>query len=189
MQMKTIINTWEEYQRTREAQERAKVNEANVATLLERIHQQFLEAQSEANELLRVAASSNAEELSERLRMLHEQNEMLSTQLDEVKTSFISADVRASATQEHLEEAEEYLQHALYDSSEKQRHFVLLLSEYPTAELLEIRELTNGGEYVRAAQKLLSEALRESDIAVRKQQFLCCSDILSTVGQFTDRKS
>ena len=170
MQMKTIINTWEEYQRTREAQERAKVNEANVATLLERIHQQFLEAQSEANELLRVAASSNAEELSERLRMLHEQNEMLSTQLDEVKTSFISADVRASATQEHLEEAEEYLQHVQYDSSEKQRHFVLLLSEYPTTELLEIRELTNSGEYVRAAQKLLSEALRESDIAVRKQQ-------------------
>jgi SbcC/RAD50-like, Walker B motif len=170
MQMNTITNTWEEYQRTREAQERAKINEANVATLYERIHQQFLEAQSEANELLRVAESSNAEELSERLRILHEQYEMLSTQLDETKTSFISADVRASATQEHLEEAEEYLQHAQYESTEKQRHFVLLLSEYPTTELLEIRELTNTGEYVRAAQKLLSEALRESDIAVRKQQ-------------------
>src|SRR5439155_11882846 len=125
MQMRNIINTWEEHQRTREAQERAKINEANVTAIYERIHQQFLDAQAEANELLRVAESSNAEELSERLRMLHEQNEMLSTQLDEVKTSFISADVRASATQEHLEEAEEYLQHALYDSSEKQRHFVL----------------------------------------------------------------
>ena len=170
MQMKTIINTWEEFQRTREAQERAKINEANVATLYERIHQQFLEAQSEANELLRVAESSNAEELSERLRILHEQSEMLSTQLDETKTSFISADVRASTMQEHLEEAEAYLQQAQYDSSEKQRHLVLLLSEYPTTELLEIRELTKGGEYVKAAQKLLSEALRESDIAVRKQE-------------------
>ncbi|HYX49406.1 MAG TPA: hypothetical protein VE843_06670, partial [Ktedonobacteraceae bacterium] len=170
MQMKTIINTWEEYQRTREAQERARINEANVATLYEHIHQQFLEAQSETNELLRVAESSNAEELSERLRILHAQYERLSTQLDETKTSFISADVRASTTQEHLEEAEEYLQHAQYDSAEKQRHLVLLLAEYPTTELLEIRELTNGGEYIKATQKLLGETLRESDIAVRKQE-------------------
>ena len=50
----------------------------------------------------------------------------LSTQLDETKTSFISADVRASATQEHLEEAEEYLHKRNIDSSEKQRHLVLL---------------------------------------------------------------
>src|SRR5260370_31034495 len=100
-QLRNIINTWEEQQRTRDAQERAKINEANVATLYERIHQQFLEAQSEANELLRIAESSNAEQLSERLRILHEQYEMISTQLDETKTSFISADVRARPTQQH----------------------------------------------------------------------------------------
>ena len=58
MQMKTIINTWEEFQRTREAQERAKINEANVATLYERIHQQFLKVQSEANGNLDCEAES-----------------------------------------------------------------------------------------------------------------------------------
>jgi hypothetical protein len=170
MQMRNIINIWEEYQRTREAQIRAQINAANITTIYERIYQQFLEAQAEMNELLLVAESLNAEELSERLRMLHERNEMLSTQLDEVKTSFISANVRASATQEHLEEAEEYLQQAQYDRTEKQRRFVILLAEYPTTELLEMHELTSEGEYVRAAQRLLGEALRENDIAVRKQQ-------------------
>jgi SbcC/RAD50-like, Walker B motif len=170
MQLRNIINTWEEYQRTQEAQIRAQINAANVTAIYERIYQQFLEAQAEMNELLRVAESSNAEELSERLRILHEQNEMLSTQLEEVKTSFISANVRASATGEHLEEAEEYLQQAQYDRTEKQRRFVILLAEYPTTELLQMHELTSDGEYVRAAQILLGEALRENDITVRKQQ-------------------
>ncbi|HXZ04183.1 MAG TPA: SbcC/MukB-like Walker B domain-containing protein [Ktedonobacteraceae bacterium] len=170
LQMRNIINTWEEYQRTRETEERAKMNETNIATLYERIHQQWLETQSEANELLLIAESSNVEELSERLRLLHEQYEILSTQLDETKTSFISADVRANSTQEHLEEAEEYLQRAQYDSSEQQRHFDLLLLEYPTTELLEIIDLANRGEYVRAAHKLLSETIRENEVALLKQQ-------------------
>jgi uncharacterized protein (TIGR02680 family) len=170
MQLMNIINTWEEHRRSREAQERAKINVANVTALYERIHQQFLEAQAEANELLRVAELSNAEELSERLRMLHEQNETLSTQLDEVKTSFISADVRASATQENLAEAEEHLQQAQHDRTEKQAHFVTLLAEYPMTELLEMHQLSTDGQYLKAAQGLSSEAMRESDIAARKQQ-------------------
>jgi hypothetical protein len=170
MQLRNIINTWEEHQRTRDAQERAKINEANVSALYERIHQQFLEAQAEANELLRVAELSNAEELSERLRLLHEQNETLSTQLDEAKTSFISANVRASATQERLEEAEEHLQQAQFDCAEKQERFVILLGEYPTTELLEMHQLTTNSQYVKAAQGLLGDALREVDVAARKQQ-------------------
>jgi|GEM_PF-1150411 len=169
MQLGNIINTWEEHQRTREAQERAKLNEANLTALYERIHQQFLEAQAEANELLLVAELSNAEELSERLRLLHEQNETLSTQLDEAKTSFISADVRASATQEHLAEAGEHLLQAQHERTEKQERFATLLEEYPTTELLEMRELATGEEYVRASQGLLGEALREVDVAARKQ--------------------
>ena len=169
LQLRNIINTWEEHQRTRDAQERAKINEANVAALYERIQQQFLEAQAEANELLRVAELSNAEELSERLRMLHEQNETLSTQLDEAKTSFISANVRASTTQEHLEEAEEHLQQAQFDCTEKQERFVILLGEYPTTELLEMHQLVTNSQYVKAAQGLLGDTLREVDVAARKQ--------------------
>ena len=170
MQLMNIINAWEEHHRAREAQERAKLNETNVNALYERIHQQFLEAQAEANELLRVAELSNAEELSERLRMLHEQNETLSTQLDEAKTSFISADVRASSTQENLAEAEEHLQHAQHDRTEKQAHLVSLLADYPTTELLEMYQLSNDGQHLKAAQALSGEAVRESDIAARKQQ-------------------
>ncbi len=170
MQLGNIINTWEEHHRAREAQERAKINAANVTALYERIHQQFLEAQAEANELLRVAELSNAEELSDRLRILHVQNETLSTQLDEAKTSSISADVRASATQENLAEAEEHLQQAQYDRTEKQAHFVTLLAAYPTTELLEMLQLSTDSQYLKAAQGLLGEAARESDSAARKQQ-------------------
>jgi uncharacterized protein (TIGR02680 family) len=169
MQLANIINTWEEHRQARDAQEKARINEANVTALYERIHQQFLEAQAEANELLRIAELSNAEELSERLRLLREQNEALSTQLDEAKTSYISADVRAGATQEYLSEAETHLHQAQYDRAEKQGHFVTLLAEYPTEGLAEMRELASGGEYVRAARGLLGETLRESDIAARKQ--------------------
>src|SRR6266516_2060831 len=169
MQLGNIIDTLEEHQRTQEAQERAKINEVNVTALYERIHQQFLEAQSEANELLRVAESSNAEELSERLRRLYEQYEMLSTQLDEAKTSFISADVRASATLEHLDEAEEHLQQAQFDRTEKQQRFVRLMAEYPTTELLEMQQLAANEQYMKAAQGLLGETLREVDVAAHKQ--------------------
>jgi SbcC/RAD50-like, Walker B motif len=169
MQLGNIIDTLEEHQRTLEAQIRAKINEVNITALYERIHQQFLEARAESNELVRVAELSNAEELSERLRMLHEQNEMLSTQLDEAKTSFISADVRASATQEHLEEAEEHLQQAQFDRTEKQQRFVRLMAEYPTTELLEMHQLAANEQYVKAAQGLLGETLREVDVAAHKQ--------------------
>ena len=169
MQLENIINTWEEHQRTREAQERAKINEANVTALYERIHQQFLEAQAEANELLRVAEVSNVEELSERLRMLHEQYETLSSQLDDVKTSFISADVRSSATKEHLDEAEEHLQQVQFDRTEKQERFVRLIAEYPSTELLEMYQLAANEQYVKAAQGLLGETLREVDVAASKQ--------------------
>jgi uncharacterized protein (TIGR02680 family) len=170
MQLGNILNTWEEHRRAQEAQDRAKINEANVTALYERIHQQFLEAQAEANELLRVAELSNIEELSERLRMLHEQNETLSMQLDEAKTSFISADVRASATQENLAEAEEHLQQAQFHRTDKQAQFVTFLVEYPTTELLEMHQLFTDGQYLKAAQRLLDEAMRESDIAARKQR-------------------
>lgn len=170
MQLGNILNTWEEHRRAQEAQDRAKINEANVSALYERIYQQFLEARAEVNELLRVAELSNAEELSERLRMLHEQTERLSTQLDEAKTSFISADVRASATQENLAEAEEHLQQAQHHRADKQAHFATFLAEYPTTELFEMHQLSADGQYLQAAQGLSGEAMRESDIAARKQQ-------------------
>ncbi len=169
MQLATIINTWEEHRQTREAQQKAKLNEANMTVLYERIHQQFLEAQAEANELLRVAELSNAEQLSERLRLLREQSEALATQLDEAKTSYISADVRTSATQEHLAEAEAQLQQAQHERAEKQGRFMALLGEYPTVELVAIHELTTNGNFLKAAQGLLGEPLRESDIPAQKQ--------------------
>jgi uncharacterized protein (TIGR02680 family) len=170
MQLQNILTTWEEHRRAQEAQDRAKINEANATALYERIHQQFLEAQAEANELLRVAQLSNVEALSERLRILHEQNETLSTQLDEVKTSFISADVRASATQENLAEAGDHLQQAQQQRTDKQAHFVTFMSDYPTIELLEVHQLSTNGQYLKAAQGLLGAAMRESDIAALKQQ-------------------
>ena len=170
VQQASMINSWEEQRQAREAQENAKINAANVAALYERLHQQVLEARAEANELLRVAESSNAEELSERLRQLREQSEALSTKLEQAKADYISAHVRASSVQEHLEEAGEHLQQAQHERAEKLERFVALLAEYPTAELVEMRQGATGGDYVRAAQGLLGEVLRESDIPVRKTQ-------------------
>jgi hypothetical protein len=169
MQLATIINTREEHRQTREAQQKAKLNEANMTVLYERIYHQVLEAQAEANELLRVAELSNAEQLSERLRLLREQSEELSAQLDEAKTSYISADVRASATQEHLVEAEAQLKQAQHERAEKQGRFIALLVEYPTVQLVAMHELATDGNYMKVAQELLEESVRESDIPAHKQ--------------------
>ena len=170
MQLASMLTTWEEHQQAREAQARAKINEADVTALYERLQQQFLEAQAEERELLRVAALSNAEELSERLRLLREQSEALSAKLEEAKESYISANIRASNTQEYLAEAEERLQQAQHERTEKQDRFIAFLADYPTAELVEMYELATRGEHARAAQGLPGAMLRESDIAVRKQQ-------------------
>jgi Putative exonuclease SbcCD, C subunit len=173
MQLTTLLNTWEEHAKARAAREKAQINQANVSRLYERMHHQFLQAQAEVQELLSVAEVANAEELSERLRLLHEQSETLSVQLDEAKTSYARADERANNAAAQLTETEADLERAEAERTEKQAHFVARLEEYPVAELVEIQQLANSDSYTEAAQRLIAptgEALRESDIPARKER-------------------
>jgi uncharacterized protein (TIGR02680 family) len=170
MQLASLINTWEEHQQARETLEKAKTNESNVTHLYERIHQQALQVQAEVTELLRIAASTAAEELSERLRMLREQSEDLSTKLDEAKTGYVRADERANNAESQLVDVEVHLRMVQNECSEKQERFVNLLLAYPVVELLALQQVAAEGKHIRAAQALLGEALHESDISERKER-------------------
>ncbi len=169
IQLASLTNTWEEHQQSRETLEKAKTNESNVTRLYERIHQQTLQVQAEVAELLRIAESTDAEELSERLRMLREQSEDLSTKLDEAKTSYARADERANNAESQLVEVEEHLQVVQNERREKQERFVNLLQAYTVVELVALQQVAAEGKHILAAQELLGEVLRESDISERKE--------------------
>jgi hypothetical protein len=169
-QLTNVLHTWEEYQKVRAALERAKANEINVASLYERVRSQALQAQAEMEELQRVAASSNAEELSERLQTLRERYEALFAELDTAKSAYARLDERVHNIENNLEEAEGNLLIAQTDRSDKQARFAELLVAYPVAQLVEAQPLANEGNYIKAAQKLLGGELRADDVPLRKEQ-------------------
>ncbi len=168
MQLSSLISTWEEFQKAREAREQAVINETNVAHLYERIRYQALQAQAEEEELQRVAESSNAEELSERLQALRIHLETLVSELNEAKIEYSLANERASNATNQLVEAEERLQQTQHERNEKQAHFVDLLAAYPVEELVAVQQVISESRH--AAQRLLGGALREADIPGRKEE-------------------
>ena len=120
-------------------------------------------------ELQRVAASSNAEELSQRLQMLRERYEALFTELDVAKAAFVRLDERVHNVENNLAEAESNLQIAQADRSDKQTRFAELLVAYRVEQLVAAQQLASDGNYLRAAQQLLGGELRDVDIPPRKE--------------------
>ncbi len=169
-QLAGLINTWEEFQKAREARAQAASNETNIAQLYERIRHQVLQAQAEEDELQRIAEFSNAEELSERLHTLRLQNETITMNLSEARANFVRADERAINATSQLTEAEERLQQAQLECNEKQVHFVHQLAAYPVEELVAAQQTAVEGRHVSTAQRLLGGALREGEIPARKEQ-------------------
>jgi len=169
-QLTALIHTWEEFQQIRDAQLQAAVNEATIAQLYERIRHQALQAQAEIEELQRIAELSDAEELSERLQASRTHYEALIANLNQAKIDFSLANERANNTTTLLVEAEERLQQAQQERSEKQSHFVELLAAYPVEELVTAQQIAAAGKHISAAQGLLGGVLREGDIPARKEQ-------------------
>ncbi len=169
-QLGNLIHTWQEYQKASTRLEQARSNEINVTSLYERVRSQALQVQAEMEELQRVAASSNAEELSERLQILRERNETLFTELDAARINYARLDERVHNVENNLAEAETNLQIAQTDRNDKQTRFAELLAAYPVEQLVEARQQATAGNYMGAAQKLLGAELREGDIPARKDQ-------------------
>ncbi len=169
-QLTNVLHTWEEYQKVRAALERAKANAINVASLYERVRSQALQAQAEMEELQRVAASSNAEELSERLQSLRERYEALFAELDIAKSAYARLDERVHNVENNLEEAESNLQVTQTDRRDKQARFAALLVAYPVERVVDAQSLANEGNYIKAAQQLLGGELRADDVPLRKEQ-------------------
>ncbi len=164
-QLTTLSNTWEECQKAREALERAKSNERNVFQLYERIRHQHSQAQAETNELQHVASLSNIEELSQRLGMLRERNEVLSIELDEARQKHTRVDERCNNIEINLAEAGELLQGAQQERMQRQSHFVELLAAYPVEELAAVQQ----AEPLQAVYMLLGGTMSESDVPARKE--------------------
>lgn len=178
LQLRTLVQLWEDYQRDKASLEKAKSNEINVANLYERVRQQALQAQAEFQELQQITEHTNVEELGERLRSLREQNDELSKQLDDTKAVFIRADERTNAAQAQLTEIEEQLQVAHAEAVEKQTRFIQHLSEYPVERLLEAQQLaTNSANntsnaILRAAHNVLADISTsdEGNVLSRKER-------------------
>ncbi|HET9921254.1 MAG TPA: hypothetical protein VFQ30_15520, partial [Ktedonobacteraceae bacterium] len=164
------ISTWEECQQARESHEQARNTLANATTLYERMHAQVLQAQAEEAELQRIAEVSNAQELSERLRFLREQNETLGTQLDTARTHFARVDERVNNMQNNLGEAEDNLQQASAERAERQQRFIDLMTVYPVEALLEVQPVLAVEHYREAAQRVLNSTVRADDIALQKER-------------------
>ena len=166
----TVTATWEEFGRGRNALMAAKNNETTVVSLYERIQQQVLQVQAEMQELQRIAAGTDVEALSERLRLLRTQNESLTEQLDEAKSGFIRADEREQNAQSNLTEAEVLLQQAQAERMSKQERFMLLLTSYPVAMLVEVQQKASERGTLGAAVHLLGELAHEGDVLARKER-------------------
>jgi Putative exonuclease SbcCD, C subunit len=169
-QITSVLHTWEEYQKVHAALERARANEINVANLYERVRSQALQVQAEMEELQRVAASSNAEELSERLQSLRERYDELFAELDVAKAAYARLDERVHNVENNLEEAEANFQVAQTERGDKQARFAQMLGAYPVEQLMNVQALASEGNYIKVAQKLLGGELRADDIPLRKEQ-------------------
>ncbi|MEO8972468.1 MAG: TIGR02680 family protein [Ktedonobacteraceae bacterium] len=175
LHLSSILHTWEDYQKANESLEKARANEANVLSMYERLRSQALQARAEVEELQRIAAFANAEELSNRLRDLREQSESLARQLEEVRASFIRADERVKAASENLTEAEAQLLEVQQHRTAKQALFGDALHAYPVEQLIPVQQLAANQQYVKAAMAIAKvvpagDILRESDVAMRKEQ-------------------
>jgi len=175
LQLSSIIHTWEDYQKATESLEKARANDTNVLSMYERVRSQALQARAEMEELQRVAAFANAEELSNRLRSLREQSESLARELEDARASFIRADERARGMSENLTEAETQLLAVQQLRTAKQARFSDSLHTYPVEQLVPAQQLATNQQFVKAALKITrvvpaGETLRESDVALRKEQ-------------------
>jgi uncharacterized protein (TIGR02680 family) len=157
-QLRTIAYTWEEYQKLCATLRQAQANESNVNSLAERVRTQVVQVQAELAELQRIAASSNAEELSERLRVLRMRTEELIDELDAAKTHHIRIDERATNLASSLAEVEENLRSAQQERTIKENRFTDQLAAYPVEQLVQAQQSVTQGETIRAAQTLLNGA-------------------------------
>ncbi|HEY6540389.1 MAG TPA: SbcC/MukB-like Walker B domain-containing protein, partial [Ktedonobacteraceae bacterium] len=169
-QLDSLHHAWEECHSAREAQQQAATNEANVASLYERLHTQAIQARAEENELQRIAETTDARELSERLLTLRQRSETVSTQLNDTRLTYSLAKQRAETIIEQLAEVEERLQGARQLANEKRAQFTDLLAAYPVEDLIAAQQQAAEGNYPGAARRLLGETLREADIPVHREQ-------------------
>ncbi len=169
IQLATIISNWEEYQQIEQALENARVNADKVAHLHEYIRSQALRAKAEEQELTRIAAIANVEELSERLRMLRERFETLFSEIDEAKTSYIRADERSQYVATLLSENEAQLSSVRQERTEKQARFTNQLTAYPVEQLVQVQQVMIDKNSLSAAQGLLGTTLRDSDFLSQKE--------------------
>ena len=169
-QLESLHHAWEECHNAREAQQQAAANEANVASLYERLHAQAIQARAEEEELQRIAETTDARELSERLLTLRQRSETVSAQLNETRLAYSLAKQRAETLIEQLAEVEERLQGARELAGEKRAQFADLLEAYPVEELIAAQQHMSEGHTMSAARLLLGETLREADIPARREQ-------------------
>lgn len=169
-QLDSLRHAWEECHNAREAQQQAAANEANVASLYERLSAQAIAARAEENELQRIAETTDARELSERLLTLRQRSETVNSQLNETRVAYSLAKQRAETIIEQLTEVEERLQGAQQLANEKRAQFADLLAAYPVEELIAAQQQASEGHYQSAARLLLGETLREADIPARREQ-------------------
>jgi uncharacterized protein (TIGR02680 family) len=160
-QLQTVIYTWQEYQKQRASLEQARTSERTAGTLTERARTQVVQIQAEIAELQRVAASSDAEELAERLRALRERAEALVGEIEEARLLHARVDERAKNLADSLAEVEGNLEGARRERAEKENVFQGLLVAYPVEQLMHARRLAEAGEHVRATQALVG-AQREA---------------------------
>ncbi|HVB24578.1 MAG TPA: TIGR02680 family protein [Ktedonobacteraceae bacterium] len=175
LHLSSILHNWEDYQKASASLEKARANEANILQMYERVRSQALQAKAEVEELQRVAAFANAEELSNRLRSLREQSESLARELEETRASFIRADERVNGMSENLTEAEAQLLEVQQLRTAKQARFSDALYTYPVEQLVRMQQLAAHQQYAKAALAIAKvvpagETLRESDVVVRKEQ-------------------
>jgi len=169
-QLASLLHSWEEYQKARTALERAKANEINVANLYEHIRSQAVQTQAEVEELQHVAASSNIEEISQRLQTLREYNEALFADLDVAKSAFARADERVQNGENNLAEARAALQLAQAEREDRQTRFAQLLAAYPVEDLIAALQLVSEGKAMGGARQLLGDELRENELLARKER-------------------
>ncbi|GHO65123.1 TIGR02680 family protein [Ktedonobacter sp. SOSP1-52] len=162
----SLVHSWEEYQQASVAREQAQANEANSQRLYEHVRQQVLRARAEMEEFERVASLANAEELSERLRMLRERDDILASELDEARQKHARTDERYQNVAANLVEIEAHLQEAQEERAQRQARFLDLLTAYPVEALLAAKQ----DDALTAARILLNGALSESEIPQRKER-------------------
>ncbi len=168
--LSSLNHAWDECHSASEAQQQSTTNEANVASLYERLRSQAISARAEENELQHIAETTDASELSERLLTVRQRSETVNKELNNARITYSLANQRAGTITEQLVEGEERLQGAMQLAGEKRTHFAKLLAAYPVEELIVAHQRMSEGHYPGAARRVLGETLREADIPARREQ-------------------